>query len=460
MTSLKGLSGNWLLTFVIIANVVLISSDFTHHFPETKNANISGITPSCFSLGAFVGAIFAFTTGDKTGRKMAILIGLVCNIVGAVLQIAAFHLPMMLIGRIINSPGMGIISSVCPVYQAECSSLGVRGKLVVVDSLCNTIASCTANWMNYGLYFDDARVPGNGWLGFPFIPESPRWLLLKDRSDDALVVVSRLLGRDLEVNDHAVLAEFLSIQTSLREERAKSERTNWNDMITFKDRTQNFRRMLLSCGTHLIQQFSGNVGFSNQTSCLLSGINAIIYVIAAFSCLLLIDWFGRRKMMLYGALTCGSWYLVAAMTIRQGEIEPDKQFQFGAATTAIFVLYYFCYGTSFAKICAFYVTQFTKVGVNNLHWHFYLIFSIFCSRYFPIVFCLYLEMSQRSLEDMDCIFSSHPSVLVAGKLDLTQRKRPQAFIDARKHEESRQERRWKMFHRSPKGLQLRVASHV
>jgi MFS family permease len=46
-------------------------------------------------------------TGDKTGRKLAVAIGLVCNLVGAVLQIAAFHLPMMLVGRIINGFGMG-----------------------------------------------------------------------------------------------------------------------------------------------------------------------------------------------------------------------------------------------------------------------------------------------------------------------------------------------------------------
>lgn len=103
---------------------VLISKDFIYHFPETKNANISGIVSSCFSvspytpgccrtsanksqLGAFVGAIFAFMTGDKTGRKLAVAIGLVCNLVGAVLQIAAFHLPMMFVGRIINGFGMG-----------------------------------------------------------------------------------------------------------------------------------------------------------------------------------------------------------------------------------------------------------------------------------------------------------------------------------------------------------------
>ena len=47
-----------------------------------------------------------------------------------------------------------------------------------------------------------------------------------------------------------------------------------------------------------------------------------------------------------------------------------------------------------------------------------------------MVFCLYPETSRRTLEDMDQIFIQHPSIVVFGNPDLTQRKRPQAFIDA------------------------------
>lgn len=55
---------------------------------------------------------------------------------------------------------------------------------------------------------------------------------------------------------------------------------------------------------------------------------------------------------------------------------------------------------------------------------------ILCWSYFPVVFCLYPETSRRTLEDMDEIFIQNPSILVFGKSDLTQRKRPQAFVDA------------------------------
>lgn len=129
----------------------------------------------------------------------------------------------------------------------------------------------------------------------------------------------------------------------------------------------------------------------------------------------------------------------------------------GNATTAMFFLYYFFYGTSFAKVPwvynsevnslgwrtrgaaaatatnwmgGFIVTQFTKVGVDNLKWAFYLMFAIICWAYFPVVFFLYPETSRRTLEDMDEIFMSNPGVVVFNKPELTQRRRPQAYVDA------------------------------
>ncbi len=78
----------------------------------------------------------------------------------------------------------------------------------------------------------------------------------------------------------------------------------------------------------------------------------------------------------------------------------------------------------------FIVTQFTKVGVDNLKWGFYLIFAVICWAYFPVVFFLYPETSRRTLEDMDEIFIRNPGAIVFNKPELTQRRRPQVFIDA------------------------------
>lgn len=58
------------------------------------------------------------------------------------------------------------------------------------------------------------------------------------------------------------------------------------------------------------------------------------------------------------------------------------------------------------------------------------VFAIICWCYFPVVFFFYPETTRRTLEDMDQIFIQNPSLIVCGKPDLTQRERPQAFIEA------------------------------
>lgn len=60
----------------------------------------------------------------------------------------------------------------------------------------------------------------------------------------------------------------------------------------------------------------------------------------------------------------------------------------------------------------------------------FIVFAVICWAYFPVVFCLYPETSRRTLEDMDQIFIQNPSIFVFGKPDMTQRGRPQNFIEA------------------------------
>ena len=161
----------------------------------------------------------------------------------------------------------GLTSSTCPVYQAECSKPRHRGKLVVVGSVCNTAAFCLSNWMNYGLYFSGGPLQWRFPLAFqlifplvvgsvlPFLPESPRWLLLQDHYEEALGIIARLAGKNVDIHDPEVTAEFLSIKTAIYQER--EDRVPVMDVLTFRDKTQNFRRLLLSCGTQFMQQFSG-----------------------------------------------------------------------------------------------------------------------------------------------------------------------------------------------------------
>lgn len=124
---------------------VLVSPDFLRVFPTTKDANVNGLTSSCFFLGAGVGAIAAFVLGDKLGRRKTIALGLFCNAVGAILQTLSWQLAQMITGRLVNGFGIGLVSTMSPVYLSECVKSHVRGMLMGIGTCCNVLCFCIAN---------------------------------------------------------------------------------------------------------------------------------------------------------------------------------------------------------------------------------------------------------------------------------------------------------------------------
>lgn len=67
---------------------------------------------------------------DSIGRRKTILIGALINLVGAILQCAAQHLGMILVGRIMAGWAVGLLSMSVPVYQTECAHPKTRGELL------------------------------------------------------------------------------------------------------------------------------------------------------------------------------------------------------------------------------------------------------------------------------------------------------------------------------------------
>lgn len=491
-----GITGRWLIGLLTLANGltmgwfgydqgcysgVLISEDFLEHFPRIRNdPDISGISSSCFSLGAFCGAIFAFTFGERIGRRYTILLGSLFNIIGAVLQISCFHLAQLIIGRLINGFGMGMTSSTCPVYQAECTKAKYRGRLVVVGSVSNTAAYCLSNWMNYALFFASGplewRFPLAFQLVFPIIsvpillfivPESPRWLINHGREEEGLETISKLWGKNLTTESESVRTEFYSILGSIKEEKA--DLVPLKQVLTFRDRHKNLRRVILGCGTQFMQQFSGvnalgyymptilkeQLGFSIEDAKLLSACNATSYLGAAFVCLIIIDLLGRRIMMLYGSVGMCITYIIAAIAMKVSET--SHKYEMGALTTSMFFVYYVIYGTSYAKvpwvysseinsigwrtrgaaaatatnwICGFCITQYTDKAVTNMKWGFYLLFAIIVLCYGPVVWFFYPETAKRTLEDMNFMFDHYDTIFVGKHKELRQRSRPEIFIEA------------------------------
>lgn len=101
------------------------------------NSSLQSTVTAIYDIGCFLGAISTMWLGEWLGRKKSILVGTTIMSVGAVLQIAAFGVPQMIIGRIIAGVGNGINTSTAPVWQGETSKASWRGKLVVIEMIMN-----------------------------------------------------------------------------------------------------------------------------------------------------------------------------------------------------------------------------------------------------------------------------------------------------------------------------------
>jgi len=138
-------------------------------------------------VGAFCSSLVVGKVGDIIGRRKTILYGSCIFFVGGALQSFATAMPMMLVGRITAGVGVGMLSTIVPVYQSEISPPHNRGKLACIEFSGNIIGYTTSVWVDYFCSFINSNI---SWrlpllmqcvmgallgLGSLIIVESPRY---------------------------------------------------------------------------------------------------------------------------------------------------------------------------------------------------------------------------------------------------------------------------------------------
>ncbi|KAJ5386195.1 hexose carrier protein [Penicillium cosmopolitanum] len=267
--------------------------------PTGANASLTGAIVSLYNVGQAVGTFAAGYLANKLSRRWTICISAVIAIIGGILQTAAINADMMIAGRFFAGVGCGIMLTIVPVYIAEVSPPDQRGTIVGLQGFMIAIGFFAANWIGYGGAYatGDAQwriplamqIPGPLALaiGCCFIPYSPRWLIQKERYQEAQAVLALIHG---SCDDDIVEQDLAQIRAQIHAD--SSQVTSFKLAVTKLLSRQYLHRTFMACFILVMGQFSGSsviqnyqssfyaaVGFTGKTSLLISGIYGIMGVL-------------------------------------------------------------------------------------------------------------------------------------------------------------------------------------
>jgi MFS transporter, SP family, galactose:H+ symporter len=264
---------------------------------------------SAMMLGAALGAAGAGWLSGHLGRKRSLILGAVLFVAGSLLCGFAGSPGALIVARVVLGLAIGIASFTAPLYLAEVAPEHIRGAMVSLYQLMITIGifvaflsdlafSYSGNWR---WMLGVIAVPGVLFLvGVSLLPESPRWLLMRARKDEALDVLRRLRG------DPAVVAR----EASDIEEQLKRPQLGWHLFM----QNSNFRRsVVLGVLLQLVQQLTGiNVvmyyaprifqamGYATAAQMWFTAAVGLTNVLATFIAIAYVDRWGRKPILYAG----------------------------------------------------------------------------------------------------------------------------------------------------------------
>ncbi|KAG2237253.1 hypothetical protein INT48_006657 [Thamnidium elegans] len=466
---------------------VNIAPDYVEVMNLHSNEALLGGVVAVYYIGTLVGALMGGWIGDRIGRIKTVILGCAFGIFGAILQTCAQNIAWMICSRIITGIGTGHLNAIVPVWSAETSHHTSRGKMLAMEFTLNIFGVVVAYWLAYGLSFTEGsfrwRFPIAFQLlplvilavGISFFPESPRWLLKKGRTDEGLEILAALRG-DGDPDHADVQKEYKEIVHSIKEEEAEGE-PGYLSMIFIKDKLNIPRRVHLSLWLQFFQQLTGigvitvyaplvfqSAGFSTQTSQLLSGINNVTYMLATLVAVFTLDKWGRRFTLFYGAV-CQGVSLVMVAVLTKPEIMAQNPLAYGIGATVFTFLYTAFFGMTWLTVPWLYpveiyptkvrakggawsvvgwsvgnalVMEITPPMIAGIGWITFLIFGAFNFLAIPVIWALYPETCNKTLEELDVIFSTKSLLVWNAEKELAEAKqrKTEVFYDDKKKAES------------------------
>lgn len=280
---------------------------------KTLTDTLRSVLSSMIQVGEMVGSLSATFIGSRLGRKYTIATAYVIVCLGAVLQTCSKNLAVFIVGRTILGMGIGILSNAVPLYLSEVPPKSLRGAMVgswqfAID-FGKVIGACVDEGGRHINNTAAYRVPIMIHAVIPlvyfavmwYLPESPRWLMRRDKQDAAAKALVKVHKEDKNYDPSSDIAEMM-------EDVARDNNSDggWWDMVA--DPIER-RKLLCTVGMMAGQQITGIQFISSYSTVFVESvglkdpflISIMIYCIqtvGAFISLFLVDRFGRRPLLL------------------------------------------------------------------------------------------------------------------------------------------------------------------
>ena len=406
----------------------------------------------CALIGSIFGVLCAGLLSDRLGRKMTMVISATLFTASAIGCAFCVSFDQLVIYRIIGGIGIGVVSIVSPLYISEVSVAKFRGQMVSLYQLAVTVGflgAYLANWflleqsqcdMHYALDWAEHIFITEVWRGMLgletipallfffiifFIPESPRWLIVRQKENQATRFLERI---------YTSTAEVLHQLNETKSVLASEAHSDWKALL----HPGIMKAVIIGAGIAILGQFMGvnavlyygpsifeQAGLGGGDALFYQIIVGLVNMLTTILAVFIIDRVGRKKLVYYGVSGMIAFLVLIALYFIYGE-------QMGLSSIVLllfFLAYVFSCAISISAVIFVFLSEMYPTRVRGLAmsiagfslwigtyligqltpWMLqtlspagtFLLFAVMCVPYILIVWKLMPETTGKSLEDIE-----------------------------------------------------------
>ncbi|MDO7172539.1 sugar porter family MFS transporter [Mariniflexile sp. AS56] len=312
---------------------------YERYFEISDIPTLQGWAMGSALIGCVFGAMVAGKITERFGRKKPLGLAALLFIIsaGGTGWFSAFNL--FIIFRIIGGIGIGLASTISPLYIAEVAPSNYRGRLVSLNQLAIVVGILAAQIINFliadivaeGMSNIDIVNSWNGQIGWRWmfwaelvpatlffvlifiIPESPRWLSSHNKIDESKKILVDIGGQNYAQKVQQQITETLKITT---------ENVSFKSLFTGKNRKLVSIGIILAflqqwCGINVVfnyaEEIFANAGYGVSDALFFIILTGVVNLVFTLIAMQVIDKWGRKKLWLLGALGLSLLYVLIGL---------------------------------------------------------------------------------------------------------------------------------------------------